>query len=98
VLWTGINAGPELAQLASDTDAAVGLLGVPPETKKFAPHLTLARVKEAAPLTPLRETIDKLESTDFGAFMADRFFLYLSKPGPSGSIYTKLAEVPFLAA
>ena len=26
---------------------------------------------------------------------ADRFHLYLSKPGRSGSVYTKLSEFPF---
>jgi RNA 2',3'-cyclic 3'-phosphodiesterase len=94
ILWAGIHAGAELSDLAADTDKALGSFGVPSETKAYAPHLTLARIKDAVPLTPLREAIDKLESTDFGSFRPDRFHLYLSKPGPSGSIYTKLADFP----
>ncbi|MGA7685575.1 MAG: RNA 2',3'-cyclic phosphodiesterase [Terriglobales bacterium] len=43
VFWIGIQAGPQLAQLASDIDAAVAQLGIPREERRFSPHLTLAR-------------------------------------------------------
>jgi 2'-5' RNA ligase len=47
VFWIGIHAGPRLAQLASDIDAAVGELGIPREDRAFSPHLTLARAGAA---------------------------------------------------
>jgi 2'-5' RNA ligase len=94
VLWVGVKAGPELAQLAGDTDEATAALGIARETKKYSPHLTLARIKDAVPLAPIRQAIAQLPSVEFGSFEVDRFHLYLSKPGPSGSIYTKLADVP----
>jgi 2'-5' RNA ligase len=47
------------------------------------------------PLAPLRQAVAQLESTQFGAFSARSFHLYLSKPGPAGSIYTQLAEIHF---
>jgi 2'-5' RNA ligase len=96
ILWTGVNAGPELTRLAADTDQALTSLGLEPETKKFSPHLTLARIKDAVPLSPLRRAIAQVESAEFGSFTADRFYLYVSKQGPSGSIYTKLAEIPLI--
>jgi RNA 2',3'-cyclic 3'-phosphodiesterase len=43
VFWIGIHAGPALADLAKQIDAAVGELGVPREARAFSPHLTLAR-------------------------------------------------------
>jgi 2'-5' RNA ligase len=43
VFWIGIQAGPELAKLARDIDAAVAELGIPGEERQFSPHLTLAR-------------------------------------------------------
>jgi 2'-5' RNA ligase len=96
VFYAGVKAGPDLTQLASDTDEALAPLGVERETRKFSPHLTLARVKDSAvPLGPLREAIDNLKSLDFGHCTASSFYLYLSKPGPAGSIYTQLAEFPF---
>ena len=96
VLFAAVHAGPELEQLARETDAVCARLGIEPEKKRYSPHLTLARIKDpAVPLAPLRNAIAALESQEFGSFTADRFTLYLSKPGPAGSIYTQLAEVPF---
>ena len=43
VFWIGIQAGPALAKLARDIDAAVAELGIPREEREFSPHLTLAR-------------------------------------------------------
>jgi 2'-5' RNA ligase len=89
--WCGIEA-PGLDRLAADTDRATAILGIPAESRRFSPHLTLARIKDRPDLQPLRETIAALPSLDFGAFEARSFFLYLSKLSPSGSVYTKLAE------
>jgi RNA 2',3'-cyclic 3'-phosphodiesterase len=94
VLWTGVKAGPELAQLAQDTDEATAALGIARETKKYSPHLTLARIKDAVPLAQVRQAIAQLPAVEFGSFQVDCFHLYLSKPGPAGSIYTKLAGIP----
>lgn len=91
VFTCGIEA-PGLAELASDTDLATGVLGIKSEKREYSPHLTLARIKEKLNLQPLRETIAGLPSLDFGTFEATRFFLYQSKVRPSGSVYTKLAE------
>lgn len=96
ILWMGIKASPELGKLASDTNEALAAMGIERESKKFTAHLTLARIKDAVPLTPLRQAIASLDSTEFGSFQADRFHLYLSQPGPSGPIYTKLAEIPLI--
>jgi 2'-5' RNA ligase len=43
VLWIGVHAGPQLAQLARDIDLAVAEFGIPREDRPFSPHLTLAR-------------------------------------------------------
>ena len=96
VLWAGVKADVSLGELAADMDEALAGLGVERETKKYSPHLTLARIKDAVPLAPVRQTIAQLPSVDFGSFSADRFYLYLSTPGPSGSIYTHLTEFPLI--
>jgi len=95
VFWAGVGAGPELEALAKDTDAALAPLGIAPEERAYSPHLTLARIKDPVPLHALRAAIEKLDSLEFGSFVADRFFLFRSQPGSAGSIYTKLAEYPF---
>lgn len=95
LFWAAVHAGPELAALARDIDAALARIGVPAETRPFSPHLTLARIKAPAPLQPLREAIATLPSTEFGAFTPDRFYLYRSELKPAGSVYTKLSDFPF---
>ena len=92
VFWAAIHAPAGLAELAKETDQALGRLGVPPEPRPFSPHLTLARIKEPVPLERLRQAIAGLPSTEFGSFRADRFVLYQSRLNPSGSVYTKLSE------
>lgn len=94
VFWAGIEASPTLAELARVTDALMEKFGVPPETRRFSPHLTLARIKEPTPLDGMRRAIEKIESAEFGKFTAETFHLYRSQPGASGSIYTKLAGFP----
>jgi len=92
VFWAGVEAPAELGALARDIDAALAKLGVEPESRAYSPHLTLARIKEGPPGLTLG--LEEVEA-DLGSFVADRFYLYLSKPGRSGSVYTKLSEFPF---
>src|SRR5579871_1470372 len=94
VFWCGVDA-PGLTDLVADTERAATALGIAAENRAFSPHLTLARIKERLNLQPLREAIAALPSLDFGRFVADRFFLYQSRPTPKGSVYTKLAECKF---
>ena len=91
--WCGIDA-PKLAALAADTDQKTAALGIARETRPFSPHLTLARIKDRVNLDALHQAIASLPTTEFGRFEARSFFLYLSQLRPSGSVYTKLAEVP----
>ena len=95
VFWASVQAPPGLAELARDTDGALSRLGVPAENRPFSPHLTLARIKEPVPLNGLRQAIANLASVEFGAFTADRFYLYQSTLTPSGSLYTQLSEFLF---
>jgi 2'-5' RNA ligase len=95
VFWAGVEASLRLSSLAEDTDQALDKLGVKPETRAYSPHLTLARIKDPASLNSFRKEVERRGQPDFGTFAADRFYLYLSKPGPAGSVYTKLSEFPF---
>jgi 2'-5' RNA ligase len=94
VFWCGIDA-PGLEALAAETDAATARLGVVRETRTFSPHLTLARIKDAGALGALHQAIAVAPAPEFGRFTARSFFLYQSQLRPSGSVYTKLAELPF---
>ena len=97
VLFAGITAPPALRELALATEAACARLGIATETREFSPHLTLARIKRPGDLFPLKKAIADLPNTDFGAFDAPAFHIYLSELRPSGAVYTKLASYPFAA-
>ena len=90
VFWAGVDGGDSLRTLARLTDGAAAKLGVPAEQRAYAPHLTLARIRESVPLDPLRAALRSLPSGcgfDFGSFRATQFALYLS----AGGKYTRLA-------
>jgi RNA 2',3'-cyclic 3'-phosphodiesterase len=95
VFWAGVEASPNLAQLAGDVDARLASLGTEVETREFRPHLTLARFKSEDGLARLREEIKKLEPFDFGSMKTSEFHLFRSQLGPGGAKYTKLASFPF---
>ena len=94
IFWAGVKAGDGLAALARATDDATAALGVAKEARPYSPHLTLARIANPGRLPGLLNAVAALPSLEFGAFTADRFYLYQSQPSPAGSVYTKLAEFP----
>ena len=51
VLWCGAKLTGGLESLASHIDVACETIGVPAETRRFRPHITLARCHRAAPIT-----------------------------------------------
>jgi 2'-5' RNA ligase len=89
-LYAQVLAGPELRDLASGIDTALEPLGCARENRPFTPHLTLARLKHEN-IGELRQMITNMADTDFGSFEATEFHLYLSKPVPRGSVYSKLS-------
>ena len=90
VLWVGIEAGPELEQLAVAVDQQLGSVGFEREKRAFSPHVTLARVNER-PRGNLGSLLMEAQPS-FGTMTANEFHLYESKLSPQGSRYTKLAS------
>lgn len=95
MLFAGVQAGPELAELARQTEDALVPLGVAREDRAYTPHLTLARLDYKTVRT-LREHIANMKNPDFGTFEVSEFHLYLSTPraGGGGSVYRRLATFP----
>jgi RNA 2',3'-cyclic 3'-phosphodiesterase len=94
VLWLGIHAGPELAQLAERIGECLVPLGFSKEDRPFAPHLTLGRMRTSKNLSALRELLRLKEPLEMGSFVARDFFLYESQSAPGGSVYRRLARFP----
>jgi RNA 2',3'-cyclic 3'-phosphodiesterase len=103
VFWLGIQAGPELSNLAGAIDEIAATLEVPRETHAFSPHLTLARKSggSGAPakrkgdgpdkvFQRLQEKLAAMATPEFGTMTAREFFLYQSELSRGGSRYSKL--------
>jgi RNA 2',3'-cyclic 3'-phosphodiesterase len=96
--WCGVEASPNLAQLAADIARALEPLGFPAESRQFVPHLTLARFKSPDGLEKLVSAAGNLKSQGFGSVRESEFHLFQSFLKPSGSEYKRLATFPFAAA
>ena len=92
-LWAGVAASDPLRHLRDKIESAVVRAGLAPEERKFQPHVTLARLKEAASERVGRFVAERALFRE-GPFMADRFVLYESTLGKSGSVYTELQSYP----
>jgi 2'-5' RNA ligase len=99
VLWIGIGEGAaQLESLAGRLEEQLVPMGWPPEGRRFAPHLTLARTdgvphadERARRLTELAEGIS-LE------WLVDRIVLYKSIQGRGPARYEALADAALSGA
>jgi len=95
VLWAGIEASANLAELASEIDARLEKLGIPRETREFAPHLTLARFDPPGISERLRAAVRENAAREFGCVRSGEFHLFESKTRPTGAEYTRLSSFSF---
>ncbi len=98
VLWAGIVASPNPAPLAAVIDAQLEKLGIPRETREFAPHLTLARFDPPGVSEKLRAAAQENAAREFGAVRTGEFHLFESKTRPTGAEYTRLSSFSFVKA
>jgi 2'-5' RNA ligase len=94
VLWAGVEAGRQLAELAAAADASLQALGIAGESRAYSPHLTLARFDDTRGLGALHAAVEKVGSPEFGAATATEFHLYQSVLKPGGAEYTRQATFP----
>jgi len=90
VLWAGVAAGgAEAATLAAGVEDALAALGVPRETRPFAAHVTLGRVREPRANPRLAGALEA--RAPFGRQRVSRVSLMRSELSPRGARYTELA-------
>jgi 2'-5' RNA ligase len=98
VFWAGIEASPNLAELAQGIEARMESLGVAREQRPFRPHLTLARFKSEEGLERLREELRSAGALEFGSVRTSEVRLYQSQLNPKGAVHTRLASYSFVAS
>jgi len=87
---------PPLMELQADQERLMRRLGAAPEVRKFAPHVTLARLRGASPMA----VADYLSARGYFPslkFSPERFVLYSSRNSVGGGPYVVEAAYPFAA-
>lgn len=87
-LWAGVTPFDPVAALHRKIDTMLVRLGLPPEGRAYRPHVTIARGR----MGPLDAFMAMHGGLAIGPFTVDRFALYESITGDSGSVYIEAAR------
>ena len=93
VLWVGIRVDDALSRLHGQIESRLRLLGIAPEGRKFAPHVTLARFK-GTPVNRLRDYLIAHDDFITETILVSHFHLYSSILGAKGAIHSIEASYP----
>ena len=85
-LWAGVRANDSLLHLQKKVETALRRIGLAAESRKFAPHVTLARMK-SAPRDKVVQFLTHNALFAGGTFPVDHFILFSSHLSHNGSIY-----------
>jgi 2'-5' RNA ligase len=100
VLWCGVEASSNLAELRASVECTLDPLGIPAESRDFVPHLTLARFQSEGgarrELEALVRAAGELKSYDFGRTRETEFYLIESVLKPAGAEYKRLEKFPIV--
>jgi 2'-5' RNA ligase len=95
-LWAGVRSNGALMHLQKKVETAIQRLGLEPETRKFSPHVTLARLR-GAPSEKVMQFLSEYSLFASGPFRVDRFVLFSSHQGSGGSVYHPERVYPLTA-
>jgi 2'-5' RNA ligase len=92
-LWVGAERHPDLVVLRDRIEMALIRIGLAPEPRRFAPHVTLARLRD-----PVLDMLGDFLAVN-AQFRADplpveHFSLIASFPTKAGSVYEDQADYP----
>jgi 2'-5' RNA ligase len=94
-LWVGVERSPELVALRDKIEQALVRVGLPPEPRKFSPHVTLARLHKPA-LNNLSGFLAAHAQFRAAPYPVEGFSLIASFQTKAGSIYEDQADYPLL--
>ena len=94
-LWAGAERTPELVGLRDKVEQALLRAGLPPEPRKFTPHVTLARLRNP-PLDKVRDYLAAHAQFRADPLPVEGFSLIASFPTKAGSVYEDQADYSLL--
>lgn len=86
VIWAGIEDAPEIEALARANERAARAAGLPPESRAFKAHVTLARLKHSR-VDAVARFLEHNARFALPPFHVDRFVLMSSRPQVGGGPY-----------
>ncbi len=92
-LWVGVEREQALSTLRDKVEQALIRIGLPPEPRKFTPHVTLARLHNPA-MPDLQAFLANAAGFRAEPLRVDRFSLIASFPTKAGSVYEDQADYP----
>jgi RNA 2',3'-cyclic 3'-phosphodiesterase len=90
-LWVGVEKSPDLLALRDKIEQALVRVGLEPEGRRFAPHVTLARLRDPV-LDQLGEFLRAHARFRAEPLLVEHFSLIASFPTKSGSVYEDQAD------
>ncbi len=90
-LWIGVDREPALSTLQSKIEQALIRAGLPPEPRKFAPHVTLARLRDPK-RTDIQHFLHSHAQFRAEPLRVEQFSLIASYPTKAGSVYEDQAD------
>lgn len=91
-IWAGVAPSPELDELQHRVELACRRAGLAPETRKFAPHVTLARLNSGSGF--IGDWLARNGACSPGTWPVDSFALFESDLTPNGPVYSELRRFP----
>lgn len=86
-LWVGVARNPALLHLRDKVESTLVRIGLAPDARKFSPHVTLARLKDA-PASRLESFLADRALFRDGPFLVKSFVLFSSLLTQNGAHYT----------
>lgn len=96
MLWIGVEENPLLVHLRNKVESALVRMGLPPDDRKFIPHVTLARIKGETG-HHLANILAEHNTFRAGPIDVEEFVLYQSHTKSEGPVYEPLGAYPLRA-
>ncbi len=93
ILCAGVERNEALFHLNQKVESALVRAGLPPEERRYTPHVTLARL-HSSPQERVGRFIEDRGLFRAGPIPIGHFTLFESRPGRSGVVYDPLRDYP----
>ncbi|MCJ2012510.1 RNA 2',3'-cyclic phosphodiesterase [Methylobacterium sp. J-076] len=94
-LYAAVHPGPDLLDLQAEQERLARRAGLAPETRRFTPHVTLARLRREASPEAVAMALSQAPVSPPLSFTAERVTVFSARESTGGGPYLAEAEVPF---